>query len=145
MAADVMPSSAQARTMRTAISPRLATSILLINAGAVGCPITCDAKQQVTRQKREPVADSGIVLRNAGKAVNRITWAGPDANCAYFDRSYRRLYDARLMFGRLPETIDPIQLAEQGARLTGELPLPAMTRLAGACGGGAGGAAAAHA
>ncbi|OGI58431.1 MAG: hypothetical protein A2V58_09580 [Candidatus Muproteobacteria bacterium RBG_19FT_COMBO_61_10] len=37
------------------------------------------------------------------------------------------------MFGRLPETIDPIQLAEQGARLTGELPLQAMTRLAAAC------------
>ena len=51
---------------------------------------------------------------------------------AYFDRRYRRLYDARLMSGRLPETIDPIPLAEQGVRLTGELPLRDMPRLASA-------------
>ena len=37
------------------------------------------------------------------------------------------------MFGRLPETIDPIQLAEQGVRLTGELPLRDMARLASVC------------
>jgi uncharacterized protein len=58
---------------------------------------------------------------------------GYPENCAYFDRSYRQIYDARLMFGRLPETIDPIPLAEQGVRLTGELLLPAMTRLASLC------------
>jgi uncharacterized protein len=37
------------------------------------------------------------------------------------------------MFGRLPEKIDPIQLAEQGAHLTGELALREMTRLASLC------------
>ncbi len=37
------------------------------------------------------------------------------------------------MFGRLPETIDPITLAEQGVRLTGELPLREMARLADLC------------
>ena len=37
------------------------------------------------------------------------------------------------MFGRLPETIDPIQLAEQGVCLTGELPLRDMSRLASLC------------
>lgn len=34
------------------------------------------------------------------------------------------------MFGRLPETIDPIALAEQGAALAGGLPLRTMPRLA---------------
>ena len=32
--------------------------------------------------------------------------------------------------GHLPVTIDPIQLAERGARLTGTLPLKSMPRLA---------------
>jgi hypothetical protein len=35
MATDLMPSSAQARTMRTAISPRLATSIFLIMVAGI--------------------------------------------------------------------------------------------------------------
>lgn len=35
--------------------------------------------------------------------------------------------------GHLPATIDPIQLAERGARLTGTLPLKSMPRLAQAC------------
>ncbi len=46
------------------------------------------------------------------------------------------------MFGRLPETIDPITLAEQGVRLTGELPLREMARLASVCEVGEGMAAA---
>ena len=33
-------------------------------------------------------------------------------------------------YGHLPETIDPIHLAERGARLTGTLPLKSMPRLA---------------
>lgn len=37
------------------------------------------------------------------------------------------------MFGTLPASIDPIQLAERGARLTGSLPLKSMPRLAEAC------------
>jgi uncharacterized protein len=37
------------------------------------------------------------------------------------------------MSGRLPDTIDPITLAEQGARLAGELPLRAMARLVSGC------------
>ena len=59
-------------------------------------------------------------------------------NYAYFDRRYRQIYDARLMFGRLPETIDPIQLSEQGAHLAGELPLRGLTRLASQCEAGEG-------
>ena len=35
--------------------------------------------------------------------------------------------------GHLPATIDPIQLAERGARLTGTLPLKGMSRLAQNC------------
>ncbi len=35
--------------------------------------------------------------------------------------------------GHLPSTIDPIQLAERGARLTGTLPLKGMARLAQNC------------
>ena len=37
------------------------------------------------------------------------------------------------MSARLPETIDPIQLAEQGVSLTGELPLRELARLASVC------------
>ncbi len=37
------------------------------------------------------------------------------------------------MSARLPETIDPIQLAEQGASLAGELPLRDLARLASVC------------
>ena len=37
------------------------------------------------------------------------------------------------MFGTLPASIDPIQLAERGARLTGTLPLKNMPRLVQAC------------
>jgi len=37
------------------------------------------------------------------------------------------------MFGTLPASIDPIQLAERGARLTGTLPLKSMPRLVQAC------------
>jgi uncharacterized protein len=37
------------------------------------------------------------------------------------------------MSGSLPEIIDPIQLADQGIRLTGELPAGAMTRLTELC------------
>lgn len=37
------------------------------------------------------------------------------------------------MSGRLPEQIDPIRLAEEGARLVGELPLDAFPRLREQC------------
>ena len=40
--------------------------------------------------------------------------------------------------GHLPATIDPIQLAERGARLTGTLPLKSMPRLAQTCLDGSG-------
>jgi uncharacterized protein len=40
--------------------------------------------------------------------------------------------------GQLPVTIDPIQLAERGARLTGTLPLKSMARLTQNCRDGAG-------
>jgi DUF177 domain-containing protein len=40
--------------------------------------------------------------------------------------------------GHLPSTIDPIQLAERGARLTGTLPLKSMPRLNQACRDGSG-------
>ena len=66
-------------------------------------------------------------------AVNKHRGVPQPGNCAYFDRSYERLYDARLMSGSLPEMIDPIQLADQGIRLTGELPADTMRRLAGSC------------
>jgi uncharacterized protein len=42
------------------------------------------------------------------------------------------------MFGTLPASIDPIQLAERGARLTGTLPLKSMPRLVQACLDGSG-------
>ncbi len=42
------------------------------------------------------------------------------------------------LHGHLPATIDPIQLAERGARLTGTLPLKSMPRLAQASLDGAG-------
>jgi len=38
-------------------------------------------------------------------------------------------YHAPLMSGRLPEQIDPIRLADEGARISGELPLRAFSRL----------------
>jgi DUF177 domain-containing protein len=44
-----------------------------------------------------------------------------------------RIYDARLMLGGWSSTIDPIQLADQGARLNGELPVKGMARLAEMC------------
>jgi uncharacterized protein len=40
--------------------------------------------------------------------------------------------------GHLPATIDPIQLAERGARLTGTLPLKSMPRLTQTCRDGSG-------
>jgi len=36
----------------------------------------------------------------------------------------------KALHGQLPESIDPIQLAERGARLTGTLPLKSMPRMA---------------
>jgi len=42
------------------------------------------------------------------------------------------------MFGTLPASIDPIQLAERGARLTGTLSLKSMPRLVQACLDGSG-------
>lgn len=38
-------------------------------------------------------------------------------------------YHARLMSGRLPVQIDPIRLADEGARLVGQLPLSEFSRL----------------
>ena len=48
---------------------------------------------------------------------------------AYFDRSYTQSYHARLMSGQLPAQIDPIRLADEGARLYGTLPGSEMSRL----------------
>ena len=39
----------------------------------------------------------------------------------------------KALHGHLPVTIDPIQLAERGARLTGTLPVKIMSRLAATC------------
>lgn len=50
-----------------------------------------------------------------------------------FDTDLRRLYDARLMLDSLPATFDPIQLADEGVRLVGTLPLRGMKRLSGLC------------
>lgn len=50
-----------------------------------------------------------------------------------FDTFYARLYDARLMLGSWSTMIDPIRLADTGARLSGELPLNGLRRLAEMC------------
>jgi uncharacterized protein len=44
----------------------------------------------------------------------------------------------KALHGHLPVTIDPIQLAERGARLTGTLPVKSMSRLASTCLDGSG-------
>lgn len=44
-----------------------------------------------------------------------------------------QLYDARLMLGSWSSMIDPIQLADKGARLTCELPAKGMSRLVEMC------------
>jgi len=51
-----------------------------------------------------------------------------------FDRCFTRIYDARLMLGGWSSTIDPLQLAEKGARLSGELPVKGLSRLVEMCG-----------
>ncbi len=48
---------------------------------------------------------------------------------SYFDRSYTQSYHARLMSGLLPAQIDPIRLADEGARLDGKLPGSELSRL----------------
>ena len=50
-----------------------------------------------------------------------------------FDRCFERIYDARLMLGGWSSIIDPIQLAEKGARLSGELPVKGLSRLVEMC------------
>ncbi len=50
-----------------------------------------------------------------------------------FDTNFSQLYDARLMLNSLPVIIDPIRLADEGARLVGDLSLKPMRRLAAVC------------
>lgn len=53
--------------------------------------------------------------------------------CILFDSNATRLYDARLMSNGLPAQIDPIRLAEEGARLVGRLSTRLMHRLLSQC------------
>src|SRR5229473_4632557 len=50
-----------------------------------------------------------------------------------FDTNFSQLYDARLMSNSLPAIIDPIRLADEGARLVGDLSAKPMRRLAAVC------------
>lgn len=67
--------------------------------------------------------------RSAGEAVSG---AGVAARSC-FDTCFTQLYDARLMLGSWSATIDPIQLADTGARLAGELSVKGMSRLVEMC------------
>jgi uncharacterized protein len=51
----------------------------------------------------------------------------------YFDTSYTRLYHPRPMSRDLPETVDPIRLADARTHLSGELPVSMMSRLRAEC------------
>ncbi len=76
----------------------------------------------------------GARARRGGGAGSPV----PSSSCGcvfvrYFDTIYKRLYDPRPMRSGLPATIDPIQLADTGARLAGEIPVKAMARLRALC------------
>jgi len=50
-----------------------------------------------------------------------------------FDSSFGRIYDSRQMLGGWSSIIDPIQLADKGSRLAGELPVQGLSRLGEVC------------
>ena len=67
-----------------------------------------------------------MILTRQGK-LSQIRLTPP--NFLSFDLGERNRYNRPLMFGDLPERIDPLQLAEQGVTLDGSLPLTSLGRL----------------
>src|SRR5690606_37630152 len=77
------------------------------------------------KRRRARAVDSSIVTG----AWNGACANYPAGRC--LDTCLVQLYDARLMLGSWSSIIDPIQLADKGARLEGELPVKGLSRLAG--------------